>query len=70
MDNPDNYPVLIHCYHGAGRAHLFSALYRIEYEDMSNEDARNKTRFFLKGSSFDEGTPKGEFLKNYKKRAN
>jgi len=70
MDNPDNYPVLIHCYHGAGRAHLFSAVYRMEYEDMSNEDVRNKTRFLLKGSSFDEGTPKGEFLKKYKKRAN
>ena len=37
---------------------------------MNNEDARNKTRFLLKGSSFDEGTPKGEFLKKYKKRAN
>ena len=70
MDNPDNYPVLIHCYHGAGRAHLFSAIYRMEYEDMSNEDARDKTRFLLTGSSFDEGTPKGEFLKNYTKRAN
>ena len=70
MDDPDNYPVLIHCYHGDGRAHLFSAVYRMEYEDMTNEDARNKTRFLLKGSSFDEGTPKGEFLKKYKKRAN
>lgn len=68
MDNPDNYPVLIHCYHGAGRAPLFGALYRIEYEDMSNEDARGKTRFLIKGSSFDNGSPKGDFLINYKKR--
>jgi len=37
---------------------------------MTNEDARNKTRFLLKWSSFDEGTPKGDFLKNYTKRAN
>ena len=29
MDNPDNYPVLIHCYHGIGRAELYSALYKI-----------------------------------------
>ncbi len=68
MDNPENYPVLIHCYHGAGRAPLFGAVYRIEYEDMSNEEARDKTRFLLKGSSFDDDSPKGEFLKNYKKR--
>ena len=68
MDNPDNYPVLIHCYHGSGRAPLFGALYRIEYEDMSNEDARGKTRFLINGSSFDDGSPKGDFLINYKKR--
>jgi protein tyrosine/serine phosphatase len=68
MDDPNNYPVLIHCYHGSGRAHLFSALYRMEYEDMSNDDARGKTRFLLKGSSFDDDELKGEFLKNYKKR--
>ncbi len=26
MDNKDNYPVLIHCYHGTGRAEMYSAL--------------------------------------------
>lgn len=69
MDDSTNYPVLIHCYHGAGRAQLFSALYRIEYEGMSNEDARCKTRTFVSYSSFDEGKPKGEFLKDYKFRS-
>lgn len=68
MDNPDNYPVLIHCYHGVGRAPLFSALYRIEYEDWDNNDARKGTRFITKFSSFDEGKPKGDFLLNYKPR--
>jgi protein tyrosine/serine phosphatase len=34
MDNKDNYPVLIHCYHGTGRAEMYSALYRIEYETL------------------------------------
>ncbi len=66
MDNEDNYPVLIHCYHGIGRAQLYSALYRIEYEGFTNEAARRKIRTILKFSSFDDGTPKGEFLKNYK----
>ena len=68
IDNTENYPVLIHCYHGAGRAQLFSAIYRMEKEGMTNEDARKKTRVFLKWSSFDDDKPKGEFLKNYKTR--
>lgn len=65
MDDSTNYPVLIHCYHGSGRAQLFSALYRMEYENMSNEDARSKTRVLVKWSSFDDGKPKGDYLKNY-----
>ena len=68
MDNPDNYPVLIHCYHGVGRAELFSALYRIEYEGWAPDEARNNTRLLTKWSSFDLGKPKGDFLHNYKKK--
>jgi protein tyrosine/serine phosphatase len=65
MDNPDNYPVLIHCYHGVGRAELYSALYRIEYENMDNDKARKSTRFFIPFSAFDLGKTKGDFLHNY-----
>lgn len=68
MDNKENYPVLIHCYHGTGRAEMYSALYRIEYENFTNEAARKGVRTVVKWSSFDEGTPKGEFLKAYKSR--
>jgi hypothetical protein len=68
MDNKDNYPVLIHCYHGIGRAEMYSALYRIEYENFTNEAARKGVRTLLKWSSFDDGTPKGEYLKAYKSR--
>jgi protein-tyrosine phosphatase len=68
MDNKANYPVLIHCYHGVGRAEMYSAIYRIEYENFSNEDARNGVRTLIKWSSFDDGTPKGEYLKAYKSR--
>lgn len=68
MDNPDNYPVLIHCYHGVGRAEMYSAIYRIEYENFSNEEARKNVRTLIKWSSFDDGTPKGEYLKAYKSR--
>ncbi|MCW2121014.1 dual specificity protein phosphatase family protein [Flavobacterium sp. 7A] len=69
MDNKDNYPVLIHCYHGVGRAEMYSALYRIEYENFSNEKARQGVRTLVKFSSFDDGKPKGEYLKAYKTRA-
>ena len=68
MDDKDNYPVLIHCYHGVGRAEMYSALYRIEYENWSNEDARSAVRTLVKWSSFDDGKPKGEYLKAYKSR--
>jgi protein tyrosine/serine phosphatase len=68
MDNPANYPVLIHCYHGVGRAELYSAVYRIEYENMDKDKARTSTRFLTKWSSFDLGKPKGDFLHNYVSR--
>jgi predicted protein tyrosine phosphatase len=68
MDNKDNYPVLIHCYHGIGRGEMYSALYRIEYENFTNEEARQGVRTLVKFSSFDDGTPKGEYLKSYKSR--
>lgn len=68
MDNPDNYPVLLHCYHGVGRAEMYSAIYRIEYENWDNNDARLATRVFVKFSSFDIGKPKGDYLMAYKKQ--
>jgi protein tyrosine/serine phosphatase len=39
MDNPDNYPVLIHCFGGIHRAGAFTAIYRMEYEHWSNAEA-------------------------------
>lgn len=68
MDNQANYPVLIHCYHGVGRAQMYSAIYRIEYEGMDRDEARKKTRLLTKWSSFDIGKPKGDFLHHYKTR--
>jgi protein tyrosine phosphatase (PTP) superfamily phosphohydrolase (DUF442 family) len=72
LDDKNNYPVLIHCYHGTGRAQIYSAIYRLEYENWNNEDARHKTRFLVEGfgyrSSFSKGKVKGDFLINYKPR--
>ena len=70
LDDDSVYPVLVHCYHGTGRAQMYSALYRIEYENASNEEARSETRAVLRGSSFDKGQPKGDFLINYSPRKN
>ena len=73
LDNKDNYPVLIHCYHGTGRAQIYSALYRIEYEKYKNSDARAKTRVVVQAlgykSSFADTKSKGRFLMNYKPRS-
>jgi protein tyrosine/serine phosphatase len=70
MDNQANYPVLIHCFHGVGRAEMYSAIYRIEYENWDRDEARTETRFLTKFSSFDLGKPKGDFLHSYVKREN
>jgi protein tyrosine phosphatase (PTP) superfamily phosphohydrolase (DUF442 family) len=72
LDKKENYPVLIHCYHGTGRAAVYSAIYRIEYENWKNEDARAKTRVIVNAlgyrSSFADGKSKGDFLINYEPR--
>ena len=73
MDNKENYPVLVHCYHGTGRTEVYASLYRIEYEKWKNEAARKKTRVVVEGlgytSSFGKGREKGDFLINYKPRS-
>lgn len=68
LDNPDVYPVLVHCHHGTGRAALFTALYRIEYMNWPVDRALRKTRMILAGSSFAPDKPKGRFLLNYQPR--
>ena len=72
LDKNTSYPVLIHCYHGTGRAAIYSAIYRIEYEGWDNESARMKTRALpllvespLYKSSFASGHSKGDFLIRY-----
>jgi protein tyrosine/serine phosphatase len=69
MDEPSNYPVLVHCYHGEGRAPLFGAIYKIEYEGVPNEQAREEARWFPGLSPFAKGKKKGDFLLNYKTRS-
>jgi protein tyrosine/serine phosphatase len=39
MRDPDNYPVLIHCFAGVHRTGAYCAVYRIEFEGWSNTQA-------------------------------
>jgi len=66
MADPANRPALIHCYHGVGRAELFTAIYRMEFEGWSNAQARDATRWVLAGSSFSDRAEKGRFLITYR----
>lgn len=58
-------PVLIHCNHGEGRAVLFAAIYRIEYEGWSNERARRASRLLSSFGSFSSKSRKGIFIRDY-----
>ncbi len=44
MDNPANYPVLIHCLAGIHRSGAFCAVYRMEYERWTNARALDEMR--------------------------
>jgi protein tyrosine/serine phosphatase len=76
IDDPDSYPLHIHCYHGTGRAAIYSAIYRMEKENWDNKKAQENTRLFkflvdspLHHSSFAKGRSKGDFILNYKPRS-
>lgn len=68
LNNPNNYPIWVHCADGIGRANLYAALYKIEFLGYTNEEARRETRWPLVFSNFDKGTGKGEFLIHYQKQ--
>lgn len=71
MEENKNFPVLIHCNHGVGRAVLYSSIYLIEFEGWSNENARKASRLITTWkSSFSEEAEKGRYLMNYKRRLN
>ena len=50
MDDPASYPVLIHCRAGLHRTGVISAVYRMEYEGWSPQEALRE----LKGHGFGE----------------
>lgn len=63
MDNPDNYPVLIHCRAGLHRTGCLVALYRMEYDHWSMEKALGE----LKANGFGEyaSTKANDYIAQY-----
>ncbi len=39
MSNPRNYPVLVHCFNGIHRSGAYCAIYRMEFEHWTNQQA-------------------------------
>ncbi|MBV9122273.1 MAG: dual specificity protein phosphatase family protein, partial [Planctomycetes bacterium] len=67
MDNPANYPVLIHCFGGIHRTGAYCAIYRMEYDRWSNDRAINELR---EGgyTNLDEEWDLLTYLENYQPR--
>ena len=65
MDHREYRPVLIHCNHGRGRAVLFAAVYRMEYEGWSNERAQHVAYLQSGLGNFESDSRKGTFILNY-----
>jgi protein tyrosine/serine phosphatase len=68
LDNPENSPLLFHCEHGVGRAGVFSAIYRMEYNKWGNKRAIRESRWLSGFGSFKKGSKKEVFLRNYTPR--
>jgi protein tyrosine phosphatase (PTP) superfamily phosphohydrolase (DUF442 family) len=63
MDDPDNYPVLIHCHAGLHRTGVLAAVYRMEYDGLQASDAIRE----LKAQGFGEWpcTSANDYIKQY-----
>ncbi len=63
MDDPSNFPVLIHCRAGLHRTGLLAAVYRMEYEGWSKERAIQE----LKDNGFGDSqcTERNDYIKQY-----
>jgi tyrosine-protein phosphatase SIW14 len=63
MDDPTNYPVLIHCRAGLHRTGVLAAVYRMEYDGIGSEEAIQE----LKAHGFGEWpcTSANDYIKQY-----
>jgi protein tyrosine/serine phosphatase len=67
MDNPANYPVLVHCFAGVHRSGAYCAIYRMEYEHWSNGRAIGEMKTCGYANISDEFDLLG-YLEKYKPR--
>ena len=65
MNEQENYPVLLHCSHGRGRACLFSAIYLMEYLGRSKILTCVSLFWNPLLGSFNPLSNKGRFILNY-----
>lgn len=68
LEDPANQPVLAHCHHGVGRAPLFAAIYRIEHEGFTPEQARQAAKLITFTGDFAPDGDKGGYLASYRPR--
>ncbi len=63
LDNPDNYPVLVHCKAGLHRTGVLIAVYRMEYEGWTRQQALAE----VKANGFGEraSTSANEYIDQY-----
>jgi protein tyrosine/serine phosphatase len=65
MCDNKNLPALVHCEHGVGRTGVFTAVYRMECQGWSTEEAVKEARQLSGFGSFDKGSKKEKFLRGY-----
>lgn len=64
MDDPTNYPVLIHCFAGIHRTGAYCAVYRMDYQGWTNSQAIAEMKE-LGYETFDDDLDVRAYLENY-----
>jgi protein tyrosine/serine phosphatase len=65
MNNPANYPVLVHCFAGMHRTGAYCAVYRMDYEGWTNREALAEMRL-LGYQTLEEDWDILAYLENYR----